>query len=250
MSPIKTIAAAFSMFTVIPMPQFDFDDKNNKYMLALFPLVGAVQGLLIWGVYELGMKLSLHHILRSVLLFVTPVIYTGGIHLDGFMDTFDALASRQEKEKRLQIMSDPHVGAFAVIALAVYCLLGFGLWCALDRFDPVFFILMYMLSRSLAGYAMLTFTPAKNSGLAAFFSKAGSRSASGAISVLITIFIGIALVMKGVQGMIILASALLMLLIYHHIAKTRFGGITGDLSGWFLSVTELLMLAVYVLTSR
>ncbi|MBO4375234.1 MAG: adenosylcobinamide-GDP ribazoletransferase [Lachnospiraceae bacterium] len=249
MTLIKTIAAAFSMFTIVPMPQFDFDDRNNKYMLALFPLVGAVQGLLLWGIYELGVRMSLHHILRSALLFITPIIYTGGIHLDGFMDTSDALASRQEKEKRLQIMSDPHVGAFAVIALAVYCVLGFSLWCAMERFEPVFFILMSMLSRSLAGYAMLSFKPAKNSGLAAFFSKAGSTSASGAVSVLITIFIGIALVMKGVRGMMILAVAQTMLLIYYLTAKRKFGGITGDLSGWFLSLCELLMLGAYVLTA-
>ncbi|MBR5377087.1 MAG: adenosylcobinamide-GDP ribazoletransferase [Lachnospiraceae bacterium] len=250
MSLIKTIAAAFSMFSIIPMPQSDFDDRNNKYMLAVFPVVGAVQGVLLWGMYALCTRLSIHHILRCALLFATPIIYTGGIHLDGFMDTFDALAARQDKEKSLKIMSDPHIGAFAVIALAVYCILGFSLWCSMDVFDPVYFILISMLSRSLAGYAMLTFTPAKNSGLASFFSKAGSRSASGAIAVLITIFIGIALFMKGVRGMMILAAALTMLLIYYLTAKKRFGGITGDLSGWFLSVSELLMLAIYVLTEN
>ncbi|MCR4657956.1 MAG: adenosylcobinamide-GDP ribazoletransferase [Lachnospiraceae bacterium] len=246
---IKTIAAAFSMFTIVPMPQFDFDERNNKYMLALFPLVGAVQGLLLWGVYWLGIHFGLHYIIRSVLLFMTPIIYTGGIHLDGFMDTFDALSSRQEKEKRLKIMSDPHIGAFAVIALAVYCLVGFGLWCSIEDFDPELFILMSMLSRSLAGYAMLTFPAAKDSGLASFFARAGSKSASGAISALITIFLGIAFFMKGVRGICILASALVMLLIYGRTAKSKFGGITGDLSGWFLSLSELLMLTVYVMTA-
>ena len=149
MNLIKTIAAAFSMFSIIPMPQFDFDDQNNKYMLAIFPVVGAVQGLLLWGVYALCVRFAVHHILRCALLFVTPVIYTGGIHLDGFMDTFDALASRQDKEKSLKIMSDPHIGAFDVIALAVYCILGFSLWCSMEKFDPVYFILISMLSTVL-----------------------------------------------------------------------------------------------------
>ena len=65
MNLIKTIAAAFSMFSIIPMPQFDFDDQNNKYMLAIFPVVGAVQGLLLWGVYALCVRYTRYYVLLS-----------------------------------------------------------------------------------------------------------------------------------------------------------------------------------------
>ncbi len=248
MKIIKTIIAAFAMFSALPMPAHDWDDDNTKYMLVAFPLVGAVQGLLLWGAYSICDHFAFPVFLKSAVFFIIPILYTGGIHLDGFMDVSDALASNEDKEKRLKIMSDPHVGAFAVIAFAVYCIAGLALWSAIKTFEPVLFILMYMLSRSLAGFAMLTFSPAKSSGLASYFSKAGSRSAAGALSAVIAIFISIALIICGERGIYILLCALIMLLIYLTISKRKFGGITGDLSGWFLSLSELLMLAVYIIT--
>ena len=52
-----------------------------------------------------------------------PLLVTGGFHVDGFMDTTDALSSYREKEERLRILKDPHIGAFAVIGVVIYYLL-------------------------------------------------------------------------------------------------------------------------------
>lgn len=62
-------------------------------------------------------------LLRGAVGALLPILVTGGIHMDGFMDTSDALASWQSPEKRLEILKDSHVGAFAVLGCAGYLLL-------------------------------------------------------------------------------------------------------------------------------
>ena len=51
-----------------------------------------------------------------------PVLVTGGIHLDGLLDTADALSSWQTRERRLEILKDSHAGAFAIIVCCGYFL--------------------------------------------------------------------------------------------------------------------------------
>ena len=54
------------------------------------------------------------------------LLVTGGIHLDGFMDTTDARSSYGDREKKLAILKDSHVGAFAVIGCSFYLILSAG----------------------------------------------------------------------------------------------------------------------------
>ena len=61
----------------------------------------------------------------------SPAAVTGGIHLDGYCDTVDALASHGTPARRQEILKDPHIGAFGVIRLCGYFLLSFALWTTL-----------------------------------------------------------------------------------------------------------------------
>ena len=123
---LQTVAVAFSMFSRIPMPQFAWDSRNMRYALCAFPLIGAV----IWGAVALWLYLcellALPDLLRAAVATVIPVWITGGIHLDGYADTQDALASFSSPEKRQEILKDPHLGAFAAIRLCCYFLLTLG----------------------------------------------------------------------------------------------------------------------------
>ena len=87
-------------------------------VLCAFPLVGLVIGLCCRGWQGFSGFLSLPAVLRGAGLCLIPVLMTGGIHLDGYADTCDALASHAGREKRQQILKDPHLGAFAAIRRA------------------------------------------------------------------------------------------------------------------------------------
>ena len=113
---LQTIAVAFAMFSAVPVPQFAWNEKNMRYALCAFPLVGLLCGAL-WCVCGV---LPLPAPARAAGFCLVPVWVTGGIHLDGYADTCDALASYGDREKKLEILKDPHCGAFAVIRLCSY----------------------------------------------------------------------------------------------------------------------------------
>ena len=125
MTVLQTIAVAFAMFSAVPVPQFDWNEKNMRYSLCAFPLVGVLCGAL-WCVCGV---LPLPAAARAAGFCLVPVWVTGGIHLDGYADTCDALSSYGDREKKLEILNDPHCGAFAVIRLCSY----FAAYLALCR---------------------------------------------------------------------------------------------------------------------
>ena len=122
----KAFIVAFSIYSKIPMPRFTWESDDMKYHLCFFPWVGAVIGGVeaIW--YYLCTQKELSTIAFALVAIAIPILITGGFHLDGFMDTCDALHSYPDPEKKLEILKDPHIGAFAVICLAAYLLLMTG----------------------------------------------------------------------------------------------------------------------------
>ena len=135
MTLLETAAVAFAMFSAVPVPQPVWNEKNMRYALCAFPLVGVVCGLAWWGWAALAARLSFPLLLRAAGLCLAPVLVTGGIHLDGYADTCDALASCAAPEKKQEILKDPHCGAFAVIRLCTYFTAYLGL-CAAGTARP------------------------------------------------------------------------------------------------------------------
>lgn len=124
---MKAILIAFSTYSKIPMPHFKWDPKALQYSMCAFPLVGAVIGageFAIW--YLFGFLLQWSEVFTAALLTIFPILITGGIHMDGFLDTVDAKSSYKSKEEKLQILKDPHTGAFAIIRGCLYFLIYFG----------------------------------------------------------------------------------------------------------------------------
>jgi adenosylcobinamide-GDP ribazoletransferase len=138
---LRSIAMAFTMFSRVPMPQVEWKPENMRDTLAAFPLVGVLLGLVLAGWYALSEWLLFDQFLFAAGVALLPVLYTGGIHLDGFCDTGDALASRADTERKLEILKDPHVGAFAVIGVSAYLLayFAFGTELIFDKRDHFYF---------------------------------------------------------------------------------------------------------------
>lgn len=246
MTCFKTIAVAFSMYSAIPMPQFEWNEKNMRYALCAFPLIGLVIGLLCWGWWEVSVLLGLPDILRGAVLCLIPVLVTGGIHLDGYSDTCDALASHQSPEKKQEILKDPHVGSFAVIRLCGLFILMLALWTALPTYLPVELAMSFCLSRSLSGLAVVSFPLAKKSGLAYAFAEAADKKRVRGFLILLSDGILVGLVGLSLAGACMAVAALLVFGTYYRMAQKEFGGISGDLAGWFLQQCEKWMLIALV----
>ena len=236
---LQTIAVAFAMFSAIPVPQFEWNEKNMRYAMCAFPLIGVVIGA-AWCVCG---ALPLPGLAKAAGFALIPVWITGGIHLDGYADTCDALSSYGDREKKLEILKDPHCGAFAVIRLCSY-FAAYLCLAACVQFTPrvgALWTLALVLERAFSGLAVAAFPMAKNTGLAHTFAEAADRITVRRVLIIYTAVLGAAMLVLG--GWAAVLAVLLVFWRYYAVSKKQFGGITGDLAGWFLQRAELAMLA-------
>ena len=117
---IKAMIIAFSTYSKIPMPQFEWKEEDMRYSMCFFPWVGAVIGALVFAWYRIAQKLGFYEWTYVCIATAIPLLVTGGFHVDGYMDTMDAFHSYQPRERKLEILKDAHIGAFSVIMLAVF----------------------------------------------------------------------------------------------------------------------------------
>ena len=167
--------------------------------------------------------------------------------MDGFMDTADALASWQPKEKRLEILKDSHTGAFAVMGCAGYLLLSAALFGEAKTAEGPMLLCVFMLSRTLSAQALAFFRNARPQGMLDDFSRAAQkRQILAATAVYSAVCLTVWALTGGWIALLCTAAAAACLWYYRHMAYRQFGGVTGDLAGWFLQVTELVLTAVIV----
>ncbi|MGI6006874.1 MAG: adenosylcobinamide-GDP ribazoletransferase [Ruminococcus sp.] len=244
----QSFIIAFSMYSKIPMPKCEWKEENMAYAMCFWPWVGAVIGLLwfLWGM--VGMHVSMEPAFFTVVLLLISVFVTGGIHLDGLLDTADAMSSWQTRERRLEILKDSHAGAFAVITCAAYFVFYYGICRQLDMTGIRTVAFGFMLSRTLSAYAIVTFPKARKDGSVAAFSRgASTRRVQITMFVYMLCLAVLMIVTNPPLGAAALVGAGLVFWYYHHLAMKYFGGTTGDIAGWFLSICELVMALAVVI---
>lgn len=255
MKYINAYIIAFAMYSKIPMPRVDWEKENMKYALCFFPWVGAVIGacVYLWG--RFAGKIPVGIMLCASIFTIIPILITGGIHLDGLLDTADALSSWQTKERRLEILKDSHTGAFAIITCCMYFIAYFGFSSELLEMQNIKGIAViaigFFLSRCLSGFSVTAFPCAKNSGLAATFANGADKKRAGSILLCEGIIAIECMVWVSIPlGTAAVAAALLTFWWYHHMSVEKFGGITGDLAGCFLQICELMILIAVVMVEK
>ena len=247
---IKAVLIAFSFLTTLPVPAVQWTNARLRYFTLVLPLVGIAIGVFGTIFFLLLAHWNVSAVLRAVLMALFYLTLTGGLHMDGLMDTCDAVFSRKDRETRLKILSDTHTGAFAVMGCAAVLLLKAGLFCELfERFASVkanfpLIALSLIPVYSRTGLAMLfhLLPFAKNDGLAKTM---GANLDRRHFLLLSTFFalVGFAIIpLAGFVSVAIPLLCLLFLLFYRGQCLNTFGGITGDLLGAFVELSETVML--------
>ena len=223
------------------MPKIKQTKENMKYVLCFFPLPGIVVGVLVYAFSQFVQYFGLGQICFALIGTVIPILVTGSIHMDGFLNTMDAVHSLEKKEKKLEIMKDPRVGTFGIIAAAIYFMLyAGGLVLVWQEKQLLLLVLGYVLSRILSAMAVVWFSPAEKDGT--LFTLASSAHKSAAKVILILMIVPISLVciiISPIMGVLEVLLCFWIWTYYYYMSKREFGGITGDLAGYFLSVCEL-----------
>lgn len=240
---------AISMYSRIPVPRSQWTEENKSYAMCFFPWVGLAVGAIFLGIFYLGRWTEGRGILESEIfwsaaLALTPLAVTGGIHMDGFLDTADAIHSYAPRNRRLEILKDPHTGAFAVISCGAYLLCALALYSVLTATCAQVAALGFVLSRTLSGLSVVCFPKAKRDGTVADFAAAARNAVVRNVLLCYLILLCVSMVLiGGVAGAGALAGAGAMFLYYYRMAMDKFGGITGDLAGYFLQMCELMIVA-------
>lgn len=246
-SVIDGFFTALSLYSVIPVPVREWNKENTRYTLCFFPVVGGAIGamLLLW--FELCLRFSVSAGLFAAAAALLPEFVSGGIHLDGFMDTADALSAHTVTGRRLEILADPHLGAFGVIFCGGLLLLRFGLWLQIYETPHLLILpaLGYILSRALCGLSIATFPYARDTGLVCLFRGAAAERATRTVCIL-TALAAVAPVLRWypLWGVIAGLTALCYYRYHRRFCIWEFGGNTGDLAGFFLETLELLLLLI------
>lgn len=251
MKLMQSFIIAFAMYSKIPMPRADWNEENMRYVLCFFPAIGIVIGVLQ---YILG-RILLHgawgNLFFAAAMTLLPLLISGGIHMDGFMDTMDALGSYGDREKKLAILKDSHSGAFAILGLGCYLVWSLGVWSEAREEMLGVIACSYVVSRACSGFAVVTFPSAREKGLVKTF-KDGAREKAVQVA-MVLYFCAAAGVMLWVNlplGAGALAMAVIVFGYYRHVCMSQFGGVTGDLAGYFLQMCELAMLTGIVLVGH
>ncbi len=228
------------------MPHFAWKDEDMAESLTFFPLVGLGIGALIT---LLGRASSILHIPAAVSILLSlalPILITGGIHIDGFLDVEDALHCYGSAEEKHRILKDPHIGAFAVIGLLKWGLIDAAAVTAIwlhpgaDTKTLMLYGLCFVVSRCLSGLTALGFQKAKKEGMLYEETKGKKRLPMVLLSLQMLAAIGLMAALDLLLTGLLIACFGAATLLYRRLAYREFGGVSGDTAGFFLTTAEIL----------
>lgn len=223
------------------MEWFIMQKIKSKYAICFFPVIGIVAGALLYGWNYVCTACGFGQICFAMVGAVIPVIITGGIHIEGFMNTTDALRSGEKKERKQEILKNPHVGAFAVAAaICFFMLYVAGLTLIWKENQLLLLGLGYIISRTLSGMGLVWFPMAGKEGtLYSFSSMADRRTVRVVLVMLLALELAGAVIIQPLIGAVMALAAMWVWTYYYYMSKGRFGGITGDVAGYFTCLCEL-----------
>ncbi|MCL5611731.1 MAG: adenosylcobinamide-GDP ribazoletransferase [Chloroflexi bacterium] len=236
---MRNLRIAFGLMTTLPfrLPD-DWSAGDSGRAAVWYPLVGLTVGALTWLAWK-GAMFVFPPLVSGIITLAVWVALTGGLHLDGLADCCDGLFSSATPERRLEIMKDPHLGAFGVIGLILVLFLKAAILGTLTSSASLGIMLAASLSRWCVLPAALL-PPARPGGMGADFAS-GLRRVSIFVSALLPLGVALAFGSRGILSALAGLCAATLVLLF---ARARIGGVTGDVFGMVIEVVEAIVLLV------
>lgn len=232
---LRSFITALRTLTILPVPGREAERPADA--MCFFPLVGGIiGGFVLLAAWLFGVKL--HWPAGAAATGVALLVFlTRALHLDGLSDTVDAYFGAHDIERRLQIMKDPHIGAFGAAAIALVLLIKFAALERLITGGHLYWIpIPVILSRTVMVLAAVSLPYARSDGGKARVFVEGGRPAHLIIAGLLAVLC--CFLLAGWKGMVVFALAFLLGALIVRWLKKSFNGVTGDLLGFAGEKTE------------
>ncbi len=230
----KGFALSVSMLTIIPFFKVHHFYKGiNGYAVMFYPLVGFLVGLFLYFLHSI-LSLHLAPLHLGIIIFFLMVLLTGALHLDGFSDTIDGLFV--PKEKALEVMKDPHAGGMGVIFSISFLILKAS---SLAVFDAFYLLPIIMMLSRFNAVVAIYFYPYISKGMG-LLAKEELKGWQFVLTMLCVVFLTI-------PHILVFAISLLVIFFIKLFFIKRYGGFSGDMYGFSIEVTELILLNAILL---
>ena len=250
MKMMKGLIMCIQFFTSIPIPyEVPMDRRHINMAIKMFPVLGLLQGFL-YGIlaYALIGWTPLSALAIAFIIWLSQVVITGGIHLDGWMDCSDAFFSYRDRAKRLEIMKDPRMGAFGVLSVIVILsarfLFIYEIVVMAVDVSYIFIVLIPFIGKMVMGVLLMSVKGAKEDGLGTLFKQAASSRTLWIYPIYLLPMLLLILLLwpKAMLGvLLVVIVALLFILVTSRKIMNWFGGITGDVLGASVEGVEILL---------
>ena len=245
---MKKISHAFfyaiQFLTRLPLPAINYVEHSASRSVLFFPVVGFLIGLLFY--LEASIFAVLNPLLLAALILFSWVWITGNLHLDGLADCADALVGGHgNRQKILKIMHDPVAGPAAVSAVVCSLLLKFvAIYSLLKQSDYVFYLVIIpMMARTLVLAWMNSCDYVREQGIASDFLAHYSRPLAWQLIILLAFLL---LGFNFSIGLLLIVAAVILFYVYRTFWLKRIGGISGDVLGAGIEISEVVLLLVLV----
>ncbi len=268
LSLVTRFMLAFQFLTIMPLRvKGDVSEREIAQSAAFFPIVGAIQGILLVVGYTLSINFFPTELTTGILLLLL-VLSNGGFHLDGLSDTFDAIAAKSEdnmeidRQKRLAIMKDSTIGPIGVIAIVLTLLLKFlalNTLSHLSLFTLHFSLfLMPILSKWAMVISIFHGRPAREDGLGRIFiNKIGFKEVAISTLIFFLLLILSLIFFSNYTSNNQYAFYVVLLVTIYFLCRAevnffnkKLGGLTGDTLGAISEVTEITFLLMVIAWSQ
>lgn len=235
---MKRLLLMISFFTRIPVgSQIEYSDELYRKSVKLFPLIGIIIGLVL--ILPMIFLNQISNGVRSILVILTYLLMTGGLHLDGLADSMDGLFSNRPKDRIFEIMKDSRIGSFGVIGLILYFLIFYQM--LLEVSITVVF-LMPFVGKSVASFvAGFSKYAKKEPGMGSIFMESHDAHNS-MIVLLINLIIGYLL--AGFTGLSCVGLTFLFGYNLKNWIENKIEGMTGDTIGLMVEVSQMFFLLI------
>ena len=235
------------------------DNPNEKQIAAsqlYYPLIGLLIGVLLILLAWVSQWVlpDVPTMLRAAIILTGWVLISGGLHLDGLADSADAWAGGLgDRDKTLAIMKDPACGPAGVVSIVLLLLLKFAALHALleasasasmPNLPLLVIVIAPMLARTVPSLLFLTTPYVRQHGLGSALVTGLPRR--GLVFVIAAVVVSV-LLLAGSMGLWLVLAVLIVFVLARRLMIQRIGGVTGDVAGALIEITELSVLVCALL---